>query len=270
MMNGYRNPLRTVYKASGNDLLDLINRISTHDTLTTMPVNTILVNEKARVEDILSFTPTADSGVYWMACRRGQETLDWIDKFVFTEDVSFTPADVEVITVMTDTAQADALQFELFGLPNLIVSPGVVPGDITLVEATAYHAYRIQHLIPEFDREVTGAFNPLELGLIDYISFSKGCYIGQEVIARLDTYKKVSKFPARVESDQNIGHTTGGVIMDDEKRVGIVTSASDNQAFAVVHKSVALEGRKVVINSDKGSYEATITAAITDRSYQRI
>ena len=33
----------------------------------------------------------------------------------------------------------------------------------------------------------------MELNLIHLIDFEKGCYIGQEVIARLDTYDKVQK-----------------------------------------------------------------------------
>ena len=43
--------------------------------------------------------------------------------------------------------------------------------------------------------------NPLELSLIDLISFSKGCYIGQEVIARMDTYNKVTRKLVRLVSD---------------------------------------------------------------------
>ena len=40
---------------------------------------------------------------------------------------------------------------------------------------------------------MTDETNPLECGLKQYVSFTKGCYIGQEVIARLDTYDKISK-----------------------------------------------------------------------------
>jgi folate-binding protein YgfZ len=36
-------------------------------------------------------------------------------------------------------------------------------------------------------------FNPLEAGLNSSISYDKGCYIGQEVVLRLNTYKKVQK-----------------------------------------------------------------------------
>ena len=35
--------------------------------------------------------------------------------------------------------------------------------------------------------------NPWEANLQEYINFEKGCYIGQEVILRLNTYKKVQR-----------------------------------------------------------------------------
>jgi folate-binding protein YgfZ len=47
---------------------------------------------------------------------------------------------------------------------------------------------------PAHGAELTDERNPLEAGLYGSLSFSKGCYLGQEVIARLDTYKKVARF----------------------------------------------------------------------------
>ena len=57
----------------------------------------------------------------------------------------------------------------------------------------AYEALRVGLGAPSYDRELSEAYNPLETGLWGSISFTKGCYIGQEVIARLDTYQKVQK-----------------------------------------------------------------------------
>jgi folate-binding protein YgfZ len=56
-----------------------------------------------------------------------------------------------------------------------------------------YEALRIKAGIPKFGNEMSEGVNPLECNLGRYVSFTKGCYIGQEVIARLDTYDKVSK-----------------------------------------------------------------------------
>lgn len=46
---------------------------------------------------------------------------------------------------------------------------------------------------PQFGAEIDGTTNPYELGLDDLVSDDKGCYIGQEVLARLVTYEKVQR-----------------------------------------------------------------------------
>ncbi|MEB3224185.1 MAG: folate-binding protein, partial [Synechococcus sp.] len=57
----------------------------------------------------------------------------------------------------------------------------------------AWEKLRIHQGRPAPDQELTEDYNPLEAGLWDCISFDKGCYIGQETIARLNTYKGVKQ-----------------------------------------------------------------------------
>ena len=65
--------------------------------------------------------------------------------------------------------------------------------DFNLVGEEAYNYYRILQGIPAAPNEVNDQFNPHEAGLLKFVSFTKGCYIGQEVIARLDAYDKVQR-----------------------------------------------------------------------------
>jgi len=57
----------------------------------------------------------------------------------------------------------------------------------------AYEMLRIEAGLPRFGRELTEEHNPLEARLDAAISWTKGCYVGQEVVARLDSRQKVSK-----------------------------------------------------------------------------
>ena len=85
--------------------------------------------------------------------------------------------------------------------------------------------------------------NPLECGLYEYISFDKGCYIGQEVIARLHNYEKISRKltyfisenPVKKNENIKINNISVGKILDFEyyKEIFfgislIKTRASDN------------------------------------------
>ncbi|MDX1701538.1 MAG: hypothetical protein R3250_13015 [Melioribacteraceae bacterium] len=71
--------------------------------------------------------------------------------------------------------------------------------DLSMVGEKAFDYYRTINLIPKFPNEINDSFNPHETGLINEVSTTKGCYIGQEVVARLDTYDKVQKNLRKVE-----------------------------------------------------------------------
>jgi len=45
--------------------------------------------------------------------------------------------------------------------------------------------WKISQALPIFNHEIEGTHNPLELGLLDLVDFNKGCYLGQETMARL-------------------------------------------------------------------------------------
>ena len=67
---------------------------------------------------------------------------------------------------------------------------------------------RIQQGRPKSDRELTEDYNPLEAGLWQTISFEKGCYIGQETIARLNTYKGVKQKLWGIKLDRSVSPQT--------------------------------------------------------------
>ncbi len=90
-----------------------------------------------------------------------------------------------------------------------------------------YEFKRIELGIPRAEREMTDETNPLECGLEKYVSFTKGCYIGQEVIARLNTYDKINKHMAGLEFSfplTAVFQPGEAKIIADDKECGFVTS----------------------------------------------
>ncbi|HIK46199.1 MAG TPA: folate-binding protein, partial [Leptolyngbyaceae cyanobacterium M65_K2018_010] len=73
--------------------------------------------------------------------------------------------------------------------------------------------------------ELTEAVNPLEAGLWQAISFDKGCYIGQETIARLNTYQGVKQQLWGLQLSQMV--PSGESIWVGEEKVGQLTSVVD-------------------------------------------
>mgnify|MGYP005848111543 CR=1 FL=1 len=76
--------------------------------------------------------------------------------------------------------------------------------DFGLVGNEAYEVFRIENMIPKAPNELTDNFNPHDLNLVHEVDFSKGCYIGQEVIARQDTYNKIQFSLSKIVLEENI------------------------------------------------------------------
>jgi folate-binding protein YgfZ len=94
-----------------------------------------------------------------------------------------------------------------------------------MVGEKAFDYYRVINKVPKKPNEINDNFNPHEAGLIHEVSFTKGCYIGQEVIARLHTYDKVQKNIKKVRIE-NIEETATPVELFNEEKalVGILTT----------------------------------------------
>ncbi|MGL4621128.1 CAF17-like 4Fe-4S cluster assembly/insertion protein YgfZ [Chroococcidiopsis sp.] len=105
---------------------------------------------------------------------------------------------------------------------NHLVETGAVPlGD------RVWERLRIEQGRPVPDKELTEDYNPLEAGLWQTISFNKGCYIGQETIARLNTYKGVKQHLWGIRL--NAPAEPGSIITVGEEKVGILTSYTDTE-----------------------------------------
>ena len=107
---------------------------------------------------------------------------------------------------------------------------GDVVARLAAVQATvlggddAYHARRIELGRPLPGAELTGEYNPLEAGLAWACAEDKGCYTGQEIIARQVTYDKVTRSLVGIASDDLL--PVGSALRVGGRDVGAVTSAA--------------------------------------------
>ena len=108
-----------------------------------------------------------------------------------------------------------------------------------MLERELYDSMRIQYGVPASGTEIIEAVNPLEAGLSAEVSFTKGCYVGQEVIARIDSYGKLQKRLSRfiVTGTVEPRLLPGAPMFLGEAEVGKITSAARAQGS---HGAVAL------------------------------
>ena len=92
--------------------------------------------------------------------------------------------------------------------------------------------WKIRQGIPSFDKEINGETNPYELGLADTINLDKGCYLGQEAMAKFFRSKSL-KYQLRYWEayGKNDNLQTGKNFFNTnknegyKKNVGVVTSS---------------------------------------------
>jgi folate-binding protein YgfZ len=97
--------------------------------------------------------------------------------------------------------------------------------------------------------EINEETNPWEVGLDDAISLTKGCYVGQEVIARIHTYGKLRRRLAGLKLDAPVA--PGARLTRGGSEAALVTTVSDGRALALVDveclaPGTALDGATVI------------------------
>ena len=104
--------------------------------------------------------------------------------------------------------------------------------DYTKATKKELEIWKVRQGIPGFDREINGETNPYELGLGDIIKLDKGCYLGQEAIARFFRSKSLKyqlrSWEAYGEADDFcVGEKFVNSKQDQElkRKVGVITSS---------------------------------------------
>ena len=110
------------------------------------------------------------------------------------------------------------------------------PGELPRLDDAELEALRIAAATPRFGSEIDERVLPAEAGLVARaISLEKGCYPGQEPIARLHYRGHANRHLCVLEVK---GAESGDQVVFDGKVVGRVTSAVDDLALAYVRAEV--------------------------------
>jgi tRNA-modifying protein YgfZ len=132
---------------------------------------------------------------------------------------------------------------------------GLIPaGSLT------YNTLRIRAGYPA-GREVSTDYIPLEVGLWDEVSFSKGCYTGQEILARMESRNRLAKTLVTLQLNEFV--EAPAAIFYEKKQIGTLTSSvvSPNDeifAMGVIKPTVAEPGQQLTIG--KASIPTTVIA----------
>jgi tRNA-modifying protein YgfZ len=140
---------------------------------------------------------------------------------------------------------------EDYGVPAVELLDEDVPSTLSEGEL---ERMRIEAGTPRFGREIDDRVLPAEAGLVERaISFTKGCYPGQEPIARLHYRGRANRRLRVLELEPGHVPAPDAELMSGEKAVGRVTSAVPGLALGYVRREVEdgavleLEGRRATV-----------------------
>ena len=276
---------------TGGSALELLHRISTND-LTTMNVGegrpTIFTNANARILDRVEVFCRDDSVLLLGEPGRGQPLGAYLQRNIFFgDDVQLSnlapsmkqfdihgPSGGEITGLSLDVLQgsdAEIGENAVYVARRKPVSEQrwtvLVPEAAAeavwtaLVEAGAqpagslvYNVLRVRAGLPSVGRELSTQFIPLEVGLWDEVSFKKGCYTGQEIIARMESRNRLAKTIVTLELDEMTEAPTP--IFDQTRVVGQLTSsvqAPDGAIFAlgVIKPDLATAGQTLTVGDNR-------------------
>ncbi len=153
-----------------------------------------------------------------------------------------------------------------------LVVPAAIAGIITArlletgaeaIDAATAEILRVERGLAGAAGELNGDYTPLETNLDWAISDSKGCYTGQEVIARQITYDKVTRQLVGVKLGAET--TSGEQVWVEGKAVGVITSFANSPrggplALAILKRPHNRPGTRVKVGESASGQEGEVYA----------
>ncbi len=279
-------------RLAGRDRLDLLQRMSTNDVsgLTPGEIRTsVLTNPIGRIIDVLDILTLEDELLLLIESGHPAKVRSWLQSHIFFQDevqIEPWPEGWSLWGIYGPQAEAEVRRLapldpapplgRFFAWEHGYAWPVAMPGagGIRLLldpaaseaadrawesgpaEADAFETLRIEAGLPRSGREISEDSIPLEVGLWDAVSFQKGCYIGQEIIARMESRRQLAKKLMRV-------HLAGpgqapAEMRQEGRRIGSLTSVAYSPSLgwiglAIVRPDAVRHAGGLALAGDEGT-----------------
>ncbi|MEM7720218.1 MAG: folate-binding protein [Pseudomonadota bacterium] len=220
---------RQIISVTGSDRVDFLQNLVTNDVaqISDGLVWAALLTPQGKYLADFFLVPADDAILIDVADTLAPDLLRRLSMYKLRADVSLQPVDTKVAVgdgAVPDGAFGDprdaALGWRAYdGRSGATTVPGVV---------------RIAHLVPESGVElIPNESYPLEMNFeaLNGVDFRKGCYVGQEVTARMKHKTSLKKGLARVQV-QGTAPVGSDIMTEDGKPAGTLFTQSDGQGLA--------------------------------------
>ena len=291
-------------RISGPDRADFLQRQSTNDLKRLAPggiLTTVLTDPAARILDVLTLYEEDETFTTVTLPRSASETAAFLRSRIFFKDqVSVSDASQEYTHFLLIGPQVEhtlkrlgaspipddraILHLEIDSAPVSMfkrwdwgyqlttsmeacdkIERGLEAAGAARLSEASFTARRVESGIPAGRHELTGEYTPLETGLRALISDSKGCYTGQEVVARQITYHKVTRQLAGLRLSALVEPGSRLWSPDLEQPAGEATSVVDSPRFGpialgIVRRSFIETGTRLRLSRNENGETAEVVS----------
>jgi tRNA-modifying protein YgfZ len=223
---------RAYVRVQGPDAVDYLNRMLSNDVPAEGSADALLLTPKARViAPVLVWRRGEDDVLLLTEPELGDVLVRELTRMRFAAKCAIEP-ERHTSTIVFD--DADGIPNRDYGVAAVEVLDAAIDAD----GEEALEPLRIEAGTPRFGREIDDRVLPAEAGLDERaVSFTKGCYPGQEPIARQHYRGKVNR-RLRVLELAGAPPAAETPVVLGEKEVGRITSAVPGLALAYVRVEV--------------------------------
>jgi tRNA-modifying protein YgfZ len=207
----------------------------------------LLLTPKGRIDFILWALRDQDRVGLVTEDGRGEELMSRLNRYRIRVEVTIDRATLPATVIVGDIGQPDGgwistgdgilADVSWTGVRRALVMGE--PPDFPMLEKARYEYLRIQALEPLVGVDLDDSTIPQETRLVEStVAFDKGCFLGQELVARLHNRGGRVNRHLRVVDFGGAAPEPGAHVTSGEEDVGIVTSSAGSLGLANLKRGV--------------------------------
>ena len=191
-----------------------------------------------------------------------EDLCNHLQRYILRSKVEIQQSEKQVYAIFSKDIVNDQELFKMLSNnpERMLALTNEVPESIeNFITSEEWIDHDIKEMIPIINKESSEKFIPqmLNLDILNAVSFSKGCYTGQEVVARVQHRGKIKQRMFKIKTDSQNLISAGLEIHHGSKKVGtvVISSLSENicNGLGVIKISAAgedlsIRGEALIVN----------------------
>ena len=192
---------RAKFRLSGSDRVRYLNGQVSNDVTkagVACAISACVTTVKGGLEALVWITVEADGQAFLIDTDAGlrESLFQRLSKYIIADDVQLEDVTGEYLLIHDLDNGPGGIASERFAMPgnDRWIIPGELPAGTDWMSAPDAEVLRVERGLPGWDHELTQGLLPAE-ALLDLrsVDFHKGCYVGQEVISRIQSVGRVRR-----------------------------------------------------------------------------